>query len=128
MPLPNNNKHSCILRISKTLFFQCKGREGGGVAALGGLLSFFHLYFVDFFLYEVQCCFDDCVFDKCCSWAWGGGIYAQFWKDQNFTRCIFTECKAETVFFFLFFAEFIKYYFLDSVGSLRLWRWNSNKN
>jgi hypothetical protein len=34
----------------------------------------------------------------------------------------------QKLFFFLFFVEFIKYYFLGSVGSVWLWRWNPNKN
>jgi hypothetical protein len=44
--------------------------------------------------------FDDCIFEECAAWTLGGGIYIEFWGNQNFTRCIFTQCKAEIVFHF----------------------------
>jgi hypothetical protein len=51
----------------------------------------------------VQSEFDDCIFEKCQAEWWGGGIHAEFWGNQNYTRCVFTECKAESVFLFFFF-------------------------
>jgi hypothetical protein len=42
--------------------------------------------------------FDDCDFEGCHADSWGGGIYAEFFGLQNFSRCIFKDCSADTVF------------------------------
>jgi hypothetical protein len=62
------------------------------------------LFLYNFYL--VECEFDDCVFERCGAENYGGGIYVEFWNNQNFTRCIFIECSADNVFFYFYKINF----------------------
>jgi hypothetical protein len=80
------NNHSGILKVVGCEFLDCIAHDGGGV-----------------YLEGVESEFDDCIFSDCLSYGWGGGIYAEFWGNHNFSRCIFLRCRAETVFYFILF-------------------------